>query len=118
MLKSRKKTRIKSKVWIEDSRGRVIFGPGRMRILEAVRRCGSLSAAAKDMGMSYRGLWGKLRTTEEALKKPLLSKTAGGVAGGGSTLTPYAHKIMRRYDRSKQTIRQETDRLFEEDFKR
>jgi len=118
MLSKRKKTRIKSKVWIEDNRGRVIFGPGRMRILEAVKRCGSLNAAAKELGMSYRGLWGKLKTTEEALGKHLLSKSTGGVAGGGSTLTPYADKIMRRYYRLKQTIRLETDRLFEEDFKK
>ena len=118
MLKRHKKTRIKSKVWIEDSRGRVVFGPGRMRILEAVKRRGSLNAAAKDLGMSYRGLWGKLKTTEAALGKPLLAKSAGGVAGGGSTLTPYADKIIRRYNRLKQAIRQETDRLFEEDFKK
>jgi len=116
MVTEKKKTHIKSKVWIEDGEGRVIFGPGRMRILEAIKRCGSLNAAARDLGMSYRGLWGKIKTTEEALGKPLLSKSVGGLSGGGSTLTRYAGKIMRHYYRLKQTIRLQADRLFEDDF--
>jgi molybdenum-dependent DNA-binding transcriptional regulator ModE len=47
-----------------------------------------------------------------------LLKSAGGLSGGGSTLTAYADEIMRRCYRLKQTIRLETDRLFEEDFKK
>ena len=72
------------KVWLEDREGRIIFGLGRMRILTAIEKCGSLNAAAKELKMSYRAVWGKIKVTEEALGKPLLVKSQGGSAGGGS----------------------------------
>ena len=78
-----KKVSVKSKVWLEDRHGRIIFGLGRMRILSAIEKCGSLNAAAKDLKMSYRAVWGKIKVTEEALGKPLLVKSQGGNAGGG-----------------------------------
>lgn len=108
--------RVKSKVWLEDRQGRIIFGLGRMRILKAIERCGSLNAAAKDLKMSYRAVWGKIKVTEEALGKPLLSKSQGGHAGGGSTLTPYAHILMGRYRSLSRIIDTQADDLFENGF--
>jgi len=107
---------VKSKVWLEDHQGRIIFGLGRMRILKAVERCGSLNAAAKDLKMSYRAVWGKIKVTEEALGKPLLVKSQGGSSGGGSTLTPYAHILMDRYLSLSRIIDTQADELFESDF--
>jgi len=107
---------VKSKVWLEDSQGRIIFGLGRMRMLRAIEKCGSLNAAAKDLKMSYRAIWGKIKVTEEALGKPLLVKSQGGSAGGGSTLTPYAHTLMDRYLALSRIIDTQADDLFESDF--
>jgi len=107
---------VKSKVWLEDSQGRIIFGLGRMRILEAVEACGSLNAAAKALKMSYRAVWGKIKVTEEALGKPLLIKSQGGSSGGGSTLTPYAHILMDRYHSLSRIIDTRADDLFESGF--
>jgi len=111
-----KKINVKSKVWLEDRHGRIIFGLGRMRILYAIEKCGSLNAAAKDLKMSYRAVWGKIKVTEEALGKPLLVKSQGGSAGGGSSLTPYAHTLMERYLALSRIIDAQADDLFESGF--
>lgn len=106
------KFNIRSKVWIEDDEGKVIFGLGRLKILEAIDRCGSLNAAAKELKMSYRGLWGKIKTTEEGLGEPLLIKNAGGAAGGGSRLTPLAKKLIDEFRKMHGYVNKETDIFF------
>ena len=116
MAAKTRKVSVKSKVWLEDRQGRIIFGLGRMRILSAIEKCGSLNAAAKDLKMSYRAVWGKIKVTEEALGKPLLVKNQGGRAGGGSTLTPYAHTLMERYLALSRVIDTQADNLFESGF--
>ncbi|HSO18187.1 MAG TPA: LysR family transcriptional regulator [Desulfosarcina sp.] len=116
MTAASKTVRVKSKVWLEDRQGRIIFGLGRMRILRAIERCGSLNAAAKELKMSYRAVWGKIKVTEEALGKPLLVKNQGGSAGGGSTLTPYAHTLMDRYLALSRIIDTQADDLFQSGF--
>lgn len=108
--------RVKSKVWLEDQQGRIIFGLGRMRILSAIEKCGSLNAAAKDLKMSYRAVWGKIKVTEQALGKPLLVKSQGGSTGGGSTLTPYARTLMDRYLALSRIIDSQADDLFQSGF--
>ena len=65
---------IKHKLWLEKN-GRVIFGPGRFELLEAVEECRSLSAAAKKLKMSYRAAWGRLRASEDRLGMPLVELT-------------------------------------------
>jgi molybdate transport system regulatory protein len=116
-MAARKRTvRVRSKVWLEDREGRIIFGLGRMRILEAIKCCGSLNAAARELKMSYRAVWGKIKVTEEALGKPLLVKMQGGNAGGGSTLTPYAHILMERYLALSRLIDDQADGLFASGF--
>lgn len=116
MTAQSKDIRVKSKVWLEDRKGRIIFGLGRMRILTAIEKCGSLNAAAKDLKMSYRAVWGKIKVTEAALGKPLLVKSQGGGAGGGSTLTPYAHTLMDRYRALSRIVDDQADHLFESGF--
>jgi molybdate transport system regulatory protein len=116
MIGKGKKLQVKSKVWLEDQQGRIVFGLGRMRILRAIDKCGSLNTAAKDLKMSYRAVWGKIKITEEALGKPLLVKSHGGCAGGGSTLTPYARTLMERYLVLSRIIDTQADDLFESGF--
>jgi molybdate transport system regulatory protein len=111
-----KKVRVKSKVWLEDSQGRIIFGLGRMRILSAIDKFGSLNAASKALKMSYRAVWGKIKVTEDALGKPLLVKSQGGSSGGGSTLTPYAHTLMERFLAFSRIVDTQADDLFESGF--
>ncbi len=107
---------IRSKIWIEDNAGNVIFGLGRYRILSAIDSYGSINAAAKSLKMSYRGVWAKIKTTEDALGKPLLVKNTGGKSGGGSQLTPYAKSLLKKFKDIHCLINEKADNYFDDVF--
>ncbi len=107
---------MRTKIWIEDDAGKVVFGAGRFRILKAVEEHGSLSAAAKALGMSYRGVWGKIRATEDRLGKQLLQKQTGGISGGGSELTPFADNLLNSYNQLQSKTRAKADSFFRDVF--
>lgn len=107
---------IRSKIWIEDSANQVVFGAGRLYILEAVARHGSIHAAAQELHMSYRAVWGKIRATEKRLGQPLLSRKTGGQHGGGSELTPFARLLIERFEKLQSVIRASADELFQDLF--
>lgn len=104
---------VKSKIWIEDENGDVVFGSGRLLILSAVEDHGSILAAAKALGMSYRAVWGKIKATEDRLGQPLLTKRTGGSHGGGSELTPFARALIERFRHLDNLIRTTSDTLFQ-----
>ncbi|MGD9211327.1 MAG: LysR family transcriptional regulator [Desulfobacteraceae bacterium] len=112
--KTSKKLFIRSKVWIEDEHGEVVFGLGRIRILEAVDRLGSLQAAAKELKMGYRAIWGRIRATEERLGEPLLVRTIGGSSGGGSQLTPFARMLLEQFKALHREILSYSDNHFQQ----
>jgi molybdate transport system regulatory protein len=107
-----RKLTIKSKIWIEDENGEVVFGAGRLHILEAIKEYGSILAAAKALGMSYRAVWGKIMATEERLGRTLLRKQTGGTHGGGSELTPFARSLLDRFQQLEDLSRSAADTLF------
>jgi len=107
---------VKSKVWIEDENGRVVFGTGRLYILQAVSRHGSIHAAAQELQMSYRAVWGKIRATEKRLGQNLLDRKTGGPGGGGSELTPFARGIIERFEKLHDLTRESADELFRDLF--
>ena len=106
----------RSKIWLEDAQGNVVFGLGRYRILKAIRQQGSLNAAARDLKMGYRAIWARIRATEERLGQPLLVKQTGGAKGGGSTLTPLAEDLIQGFERIRSSIEENTDIQFERDL--
>ena len=116
MTDNAKRFFIRSKVWIEDEAGKVIFGLGRLRMLEAIHRSGSIQAAAKELKMSYRAVWGRIKATEERLGAPLLVKSVGGSAGGGSQLTPLALRLVDQFRELHRSIAVDSDGLFERAF--
>ncbi|MBN2232161.1 MAG: LysR family transcriptional regulator [Deltaproteobacteria bacterium] len=103
---------IRSKIWIVNDGGEVIFGLGRLKILEVVERLGSLQAAAKVLRMSYRAVWGRINATEKRLGKPLLVRSIGGSARGGSELTPFAHELIAEFRRLHREVQLFSDDLF------
>ncbi len=107
---------IKSRVWIEDGEGKIVFGAGRLRILELVENHGSILAAAKELKMSYRAVWGKIKATEDRLGQPLVRRKPGGTTRGGSELTPFARTIMEGFSQLQGLVEKEADRLFEDIF--
>jgi molybdate transport system regulatory protein len=109
---------IKSKIWIENENGEIVFGAGRLYILEAVSRFGSINAAAQELHMSYRAVWGKIRATEKRLGHPLLYRKTGGAQGGGSQVTPFGEKIIQRFKELQTSTRNAADEIFRDIFMR
>ncbi|MCU0603014.1 MAG: LysR family transcriptional regulator [Desulfobacterales bacterium] len=101
--------RIKSKIWVEDDKGKVVFGLGRYRILEAVRRLGSLQAAALELKMSYRAIWARVSATEERLGKPLLIRDPHG-----SRLTPLGETLLKQFQRLLKIVETESDAVYKD----
>jgi molybdate transport system regulatory protein len=73
------------------------LGPGRAELMERIARTGSISAAAREMGMSYRRAWLLVEATNAAFVAPLVATSTGGSGGGGAQLTEFGHTILARY---------------------
>lgn len=113
-----KKLTIKSKIWIADEEAKVVFGLGRLRILDAIERHGSIHAAASELRMSYRAVWCRIKATESRLGKALVTSRTGGTGGGGSELTPYAKSVLEHFRELQKEINQAADDLFQSHFAR
>ncbi len=75
----------------------VALGPGKVTLLEAVHEHGSISAAARHLGMSYRRAWLLIDELNRSLDEPATHSEQGGASGGGCTLTPVGQRIVRLY---------------------
>ncbi len=104
--------KVKFKIWIEQD-DNIAFAEGRRMLLEAVDRLGSLNAAAKELGMSYRAAWGKIKATEKVLDLKLLDVTTGGKGGGGAKLTNEARKLISSYNKYVNKV----SKIVEKEFK-
>lgn len=75
----------------------VAIGPGKADLLDAIAESGSISAAAKNMGMSYRRAWLLVDTMNRCFDGPLVASARGGSGGGGARLTPLGEEVLARY---------------------
>lgn len=73
------------------------IGIGKIELLEAIQASGSLSQAARNIGMSYRRAWLLVNSLNCEFKTPLVSATTGGIGGGGAVLTPFGEQLVRTY---------------------
>jgi molybdate transport system regulatory protein len=73
------------------------LGPGKVELLEAIARTGSISAAARSMGMSYRRAWLLVDTVNRCFKDDLVITSTGGRGGGGAVVTPLGEEVLQRY---------------------
>lgn len=87
------------KIWITDEHGNGILGDGKWKILKAVVEHGSLVAACKALGITYRRTWGDLQTISKQLGFPLLATSRGGRDGGCSVLSPQGECLVKAFDR-------------------
>ena len=76
----------------------IALGPGKADLLKAIREHGSISAAARRMGMSYRRAWLLVDTMNRCFREPLVLSAAGGSQGGGASLTPHGEEVLAYYE--------------------
>ena len=73
------------------------IGPGKIALLEAIRTTGSISAAARALGMSYRRAWLLVEEVNHALREPAVTAETGGRSGGGAVVTPAGERLVGLY---------------------
>ena len=77
----------------------ISLGPGKARLLEGIRDLGSIAAAGRRMGMSYKRAWLLVEQMNDAFKTPLVAAAKGGEHGGGAALTKAGADVLARYRR-------------------
>jgi molybdate transport system regulatory protein len=75
----------------------VRIGPGKILLLEAIARTGSISGAGRALRMSYRRAWELVEDLNRNLGSPVVSTAAGGSGGGGASLTPTGEAVVSHY---------------------
>jgi molybdate transport system regulatory protein len=73
------------------------IGPGKIRLLELIEATGSISAAGRQMGMSYRRAWLLVDALNRCFREPLVAAQVGGVKGGGASLTGFGRAVVDHY---------------------
>ena len=73
------------------------LGPGKIRLLEAIEKTGSISQAGRKLGMSYRRAWLLVDDMNNCFREPVIDAQPGGAHGGGATLTSFGQKLVDRY---------------------
>jgi molybdate transport system regulatory protein len=87
---------IRGGLWL-DRKGQKFVGASRVALLESIDRTGSITRAAKDIGLSYKAAWDAVDAMNNVADKPLLIRATGGQHGGGSYLTEHGRELVRLY---------------------
>src|SRR4051794_37664775 len=90
---------------IDFDEGRAL-GPGKVRLLELIGETGSISAAGRAMGMSYRRAWLLVDALNKTFRTAVVETREGGAGGGGAHLTPFGSELVASY----RTIEQDAAR--------
>ena len=75
------------------------IGPGKVALLETIEATGSISAAGRALGMSYRRAWLLVEDLNRTFAEPVVSTQTGGGHGGGTLLTAHGRELIARYRR-------------------
>ena len=95
----------------------IAIGPGKAQLLDSIRRTGSISAAGREMGVSYKHAWLLVDSMNMCFRAPLVEAVKGGRRGGGASLTSLGIEVLECY-RSMQTLAAEAIRPEVAKFKR
>lgn len=77
--------------------GRAAIGPGKARLVALIAATGSISAAAREMGMSYRRAWLLVEEVNASFAEPVVVAAAGGKRGGGTVVTAFGRRLVERF---------------------
>ena len=101
ILKKNLSFKVNGSLWLECG-GKKYFGPGPMELLEKIDDTGSITKAARQMGMSYTKAWAIIKRLNAHAAHPLIETQSGGDKGGGSFISPEAkqliayHRVLRK----------------------
>ena len=70
------------------------MGPGKAELIERIAETGSISAAARSMGMSYRRAWQLVEALNRDYRQRVIDTAIGGMRGGGARVTPFGKKVL------------------------
>lgn len=87
---------LKGRIWVEGKDG-TFLGYGRVILLERIKEYGSISEAAKSIGMSYRHAWELIDSINRQSKEPLVETATGGKGGGGARLTDAGERAVAMF---------------------
>jgi len=96
MSENKDQTRVRIRVVFGD---RGMIGPGKADLLDGIDRRGSIAAAGREMGMSYKRAWELIGTLNAMFRAPLVTRTRGGAGGGGAALTETGREVLALYRR-------------------
>lgn len=108
--------RLRVKIGLRDAADESFMGLGPAWLLRGVERLGSLSAAAREMDMSYSKAHKLVKKLEAALGRPALAVSRGGSGRGGAALTAEGRRLLERYEALDAAVRREAERLFKKTF--
>jgi len=95
--------KLKAQIMLGDE---IAMGPGKADLLEAIEQTGSISAAGRALGMSYRRTWLLVDTMNRCWKDPLVETVTGGSHGGGARLSPLGKQVLTHYRSVEQSMGQ------------
>lgn len=104
---------LRGSVWMTVD-GRSLGGPGRVELLALIASHGSITRAAKAMGMSYKAAWDAIDTMNQLAGEPLVERLVGGKGGGGTTLTARGLQLVRSFGVIERAHRHFVDQLSEQ----
>jgi len=82
----------------------MMLGPGKADLLQGIHETGSIAAAGRRMGMSYKRAWYLVDTLNRIFSEPLVHSAKGGKAGGGASLTPTGLQVLEAYRRMQANV--------------
>lgn len=96
---------VRARLWLSNGVD-AYLGRGRIDLMQAIVQTGSISAAAKTLGMSYRRAWNLVEEINAMADTPLIMSHAGGKGGGGAEVTPLGMECLSLYAQVEQQIKQ------------
>ena len=106
------KLALRSSYWIVNSHGNIVFGKGRMEILESIAQTGSINQTAKNLKMSYKTVWSKIKSTERHLN----AKVVHADRQAGTHLTKVGWQLIEKFKQLHDVCMASDDRAFDQIF--
>ena len=94
MGRARRHLKLSLRICLEDD---IALGPGKADLLESIDAEGTITAAGRRLGMSYKRAWSLVETMNRCFESPLVETSKGGAARGGASLTRLGRSVLERY---------------------